>query len=90
MYRLDLINDLEEFMMNFIDECCDAFSTTDDINELWSEQARCIFTTWCLVNNVDADASACDEMITYLYENIVDTIDIGYDDFYNYMVKYIV
>ena len=30
MYRLDLISDLEEFMMNFIDECCDTFSTTDD------------------------------------------------------------
>ena len=81
MYRLDLADDLKEFIIDFINECCDLFSTTDEVSELWSEQARCIFTTWCLVNDVDADTSTCDEMIICLYENIIDTIDIGYDDF---------
>lgn len=61
------------------------------LDEYTLKQARAIFTTICLVGNIDADTAACDNMLLELYNKAdMESIDISYDDFENYMVKLIV
>ena len=75
--------DIEQFMYDFIDGA-------EDIDELWVEQLRCIFITWCLAYDIMADTYICDSTLEYIYDRIDYMIDVEYDDFYNSMVKYIV
>lgn len=75
--------DIEQFMYDFIDGA-------EDIDELWVEQLRCVFTTWCLAYDIMTDTSICDGALEYIYDSIDYMIDVEYDDFYNSMVKYIV
>ena len=75
--------DIEQFMYDFIDGA-------EDIDELWVEQLRCIFITWCLAYDIMADTYECDSTLEYIYDSIDYMIDVEYDDFYNSMVKYIV
>lgn len=75
--------DIEQFMYDFIDGA-------EDIDELWVEQLRCIFIAWCLAYDIMTDTSECDGTLEYIYDSIYHMIDIEYNDFYNYMVKYIV
>lgn len=52
------------------------------------EQARAIFTTICVVWDIQADTGECDSMLSNLYEQA--GLKIDYDDYYNYMVELIV
>ena len=60
------------------------------------EQARAIFTTLCLMNNIDADTAECDNILSYIYEeaDIIETVDFDeyatYNAFENYMLELIV
>lgn len=56
------------------------------INE--KEQLRAIFTTLCMVYELQADTAQCDDIIDILYDIAV--CDLSYRDFYNYMVELIV
>lgn len=61
------------------------------LDEYTSKQARSIFTTICLVGNIDADTAVCDNMLLELYNKAdMESIDISYDDFEDYMVGLIV
>ena len=54
------------------------------------EQARAIFTTICLVENIDADTAECDGILVHLYIKAgIDEL-CSYDEFDNYMVELIV
>ena len=75
--------DIEQFMYDFVYEA-------EDIDELWEEQLCCIFTTWCLAYDIMADTYTCDRTLECIYDNIYHMVDVEYNDFYNYMVKYIV
>lgn len=75
--------DIEQFMYDFVYEA-------EDIDELWIKQLRCIFTTWCLAYDIIADTYRCDSTLEYIYDSIYHMIDVGYNDFYNYMVEEIV
>ena len=53
-------------------------------------QARSLFTTICLMENIDADTSECDKILSNLYWLSALEELIEYEDFVNFMVKYIV
>lgn len=76
----ELLNYLENFMIQ-----------NNWLDEYTPKQARAIFTTICLVENIDADTSVFDNMLLELYNKAdMESIDISYDDFEDYMVKLIV
>lgn len=61
------------------------------LDEYTPKQARAIFTTICLVGNIDADTAVCDNMLFELYNKAyIESIDINYDDFEEYMIELIV
>ena len=80
-----LIEYLKDFLIQ--NNWCDKYT---------KEQARAIFTTICLVENLDADTVECDEILVYLYEEaeIVEVIDFDeyadYGSFKSYMLELIV
>lgn len=56
-----------------------------------AEQARALFITLCFMGGIDADTSVCDNMLLELYnDSDMESIDMSYDDFENFMVKLIV
>lgn len=61
------------------------------LDEGVSKQARAIFTTWCMMNNIDADTKACDDALAELYKSAcIEDVDVSYDNFCNYMIALIV
>lgn len=55
------------------------------------KQARALFTTLCLIGNIDADTRECDEILYALYaESDISELDIAYGDFENFMLELIV
>lgn len=61
------------------------------LDENVPEQARALFTSWCLMENVDADTKKCDTMLLMLYDNAdLESVDITYDKFKNFMVGLII
>lgn len=75
-----LFNYLENFMIQ-----------NNWLDEYTPKQARAIFTTICLVGNIDADTAACDNMLLELYNKAdIKSIDISYDDFEEFMIELIV
>ena len=55
------------------------------------KQARAVFTTICLVGNIDADTAACDNILLELYNKAdMEGIYIDYDDFEEFMIELIV
>lgn len=55
------------------------------------QQARSIFSTICMVWNIDADTAECDSMLNELWTfACVDEIEIDFNEFYNFMVAWIV
>lgn len=78
--KKQLFEDLEDFMIQ-----------NNWLDEYTSKQARAIFTTLCLVGNIDADTAACDNMLLELYNKAdMESIDISYDEFEEYMIELIV
>lgn len=76
----ELFNYLEDFMIQ-----------NNWLDEYMPKQARAIFTTICLVENIDADTAACDNMLLELYNKAdIECCDISYDDFEEYMIELIV
>lgn len=76
----ELLNYLENFMIQ-----------NNWLDEYTPKQVRAIFTTICLVGNIDADTATCDNMLLKLYNNAdMESIDISYGDFEDYMVELIV
>lgn len=80
---------LIEYLKNFLIE-------TEDWNDNnIKEQARSIFTTICLVGNIDADTAECDLLLASLYdEYLVPFPELynsdEYEDFKSYMLELIV
>lgn len=61
------------------------------LDEYTPKQARAIFTTICLVGNIDADTAVCDNMLLELYNKAdMESIDISYDDFEEFMIELII
>lgn len=74
-----LYNYLESFMIE-----------NDWQDEYTPKQARAIFTTICLVGNIDADTRPCDEMLATLYWRAALEEIIDYDDFEKFMIELII
>ena len=82
-------NELIEYLKNFLiqNDWCEKYT---------KEQARAIFTTICLTQNIDADTKKCDEILMYVYDasDIVEVLDFdelaAFGSFVNYMVSLIV
>lgn len=78
-----------EYLRNFLiqNDWCEKYT---------KRQARAIFTTICLMENIDADTAECDYILSYVYNDadIVEVSDFDdlaeYDDFKNYMLELIV
>lgn len=61
------------------------------IDEYTPKQARAIFTTICLVGNIDADTAACDNILSELYNKAdIKSIDVSYENFEKFMIELIV
>ena len=61
------------------------------LDENVPEQARALFTSWCLMEYIDADTRKCDETLLMLYDNAdLESVDITYDEFENFMIGLIV
>lgn len=55
------------------------------------EQARALFTTLCFIGDINPDTSICDNMLLELYSKAdIESIDINYDDFEEFMIELIV
>ena len=80
-----LIEYLKDFLIQ--NNWCDTYT---------KEQSRAIFTTLCLMCNIDADTVECDEILSYVYEetDIIETLEFDecstYGSFKNYMLELIV
>ena len=61
----------------------------DDTNI--KEQARAMFTTICIMEDLEADTNVCDNMLLELYtSSALEELDISYEEFENFMVKHII
>lgn len=61
------------------------------LDENIPERARSIFTTICLMENIDVDTAPAGIMLTNLYDDAgIETVDISYDEFENFMYELIV
>lgn len=61
----------------------------DDTNV--KEQARAMFTTICIMEDLEADTNVCDNMLLELYtSSALEELDISYEEFENFMVKHII
>ena len=84
-YGMELVEYLKEFLIQ--NNWCEKYT---------KEQARAIFTTICLTQDIDADTAECDNILSYVYEEsyIVEVIDFDefamYGDFKKYMISLIV
>lgn len=77
-------NELFKYLENFMIQ-------NNWLDEYTPKQARAIFTTICIVGNIDADTAVCDNMLLELYNKAdMESIDISYEDFEDYMVELIV
>lgn len=54
---------------------------------IW-EQMRCLFTSWCFMENIMVTHAQCDMMLHEMYDNFHPSI--SRESFENYMVMYIV
>lgn len=60
-------------------------------NKNVKEQARAMFTTICVIGEIEADTNICDNMLLELYNSsALADIDESYDEFENFMVKHII
>lgn len=73
----------------FLDKFAEQSEGWEDA-ELQKEQFRSLFTAWCLLNNVDADTRQCDEKLRKLYEKARLEELIDFEDFCNYMLRYLI
>lgn len=61
------------------------------LDENVPEQARAMFTTWCFMEDIEADTAKCDNALISLYhETNIGNYGMSYDDFENFMVALIV
>ena len=76
----ELFNYLKSFMIqNYWD------------NENVKEQARAMFTTICVVGEIEADTNICDNMLLELYESsALADIDENYNEFEEFMIEHII
>ena len=81
--KLDMLNEMFDYLKSFM------------IESYWEgtakEQSRAIFTTICLMGYIDADTSACCNLLHELWSSAaIGDLGVGYDEFERYMVKLIV
>lgn len=54
-------------------------------------QARALFTSWCLMENVIADTEKCDAMLLRLYNvSGMKWVDVPFEEFKTFMINLIV
>lgn len=88
---------MSEYLLKFVTEEYDVMledSEEDDFKNdylsyetIW-EQIRCLFTSWCFMENIMVNHAQCDMMLHEMYDNFHPSI--SRESFENYMVMYIV
>lgn len=82
---MELINEILKYLEQFIKQ-------SDCWDNHYARQTRAIFTTLCLIGNIDADTKVCDDILSRLYEMRVSACETEetYEDFENFMLELIV
>lgn len=79
----DMLNEMFDYLKSFMIE-----SYWEDAAK---EQSRAIFTTICLMGNIDADTSTCYNLLHELWSAAaIGDLGVDYDEFEDYMVELIV
>ena len=79
----DMLNEMFDYLKSFMIE-----SYWEDAAK---EQSRAIFTTICLMGNIDVDTSTCDNLLHELWSDAaIGDLGVDYDEFEDYMVELIV
>ena len=77
---------MREFLDQFLYENAPSPCFEDDVL-LW-EQIRSLFTSICLMENIDSDTSSCDELLRYIYTEI--ECSMSESEYENFMLANIV
>ena len=79
----------KEYMIEFIK---DFVYGEEQFDWLFVDQLCSLFTSLSIIHDIIVDTSECDGFIEHMYDSISGRIGDGmsYDEFYNYMIKYIV
>lgn len=76
---------------NALERCVNGATWVNGDYDNQAYQARALFTALCVMFNIEADTSKCDEIISDLFYVVK---EFGYtmeaDDFYNFMIEHIV
>ena len=79
----DMLNEMFDYLKSFMIE-----SYWEDAAK---EQSRAIFTTICLMGNIDVDTSTCYNLLHELWSAAaIGDLGVDYDEFEDYMVELIV
>ncbi len=80
-----------EEMIDALERCVNGATWVNGDYDNHAYQARALFTALCVMFNIEADTSKCDEIISDLFYVVK---EFGYtmeeDDFYNFMVSDII
>lgn len=79
------------FLREYLDDMVREIETLGDI---YSRQARALFTSVCITQNIQADTSICDSLLSELYALSVTAEtknkNFGYDAFESFMLSDII
>lgn len=82
--NIDMFNKTFDFLKEFM--LCNTWSI-----DVVPEQARAIFTTLCLMGDIYADTSGCDNLLWELYRDCaMEDTGMSYDEFEDFMVGLII
>ena len=78
----DMLNEMFDYLKSFMIE-----SYWEDAAK---EQSRAIFTTICLMGNIDADTYVCCNLLHELWSAAaIGDLGVDYDEFERYMVAFV-
>lgn len=84
MFNDDMLNKMFEYLKSFM------------IENYWEDtyskkQSKAMFTTICLIGNIDADTNVCDSILFELWSSAaIGDCGVDYDEFESYMIDLIV
>lgn len=70
------------FLQDFLQ---DAIRETEQLGDIYSRQARALFTALCITSDIQPDTGKCDSLLHSLHNEL--KTDIGYDLFENFMLS---
>ena len=75
------------YIISFIKE--QEINFDEDFGDLLSQQLRALFTSYCLMFNIDADTAECDACLWDI-SDLIKVDENHMDNFENFMLEYLV